>query len=111
MAKTHQKNICRHPNFSKGLAAVGGPQTAAEVCQPGNLVPDSTKQAALLELTVPWEDHLEEAFERKLSKYAGLESNCQQAGWRARCLPVEAGGRRFAACSLAKAYSNLGIEG
>ena len=33
------------------------------------LVSESTKQAVLLELTVPWEDRLEEAFERKLSKY------------------------------------------
>ncbi|KAL7880337.1 hypothetical protein SRHO_G00025910 [Serrasalmus rhombeus] len=32
------------------------------------LVSESTKQAALLEPKVPWEDHLEEAFERKLSK-------------------------------------------
>lgn len=31
---------------------------------------ESTKQVVLLELTVPWEDRLEEAFERKLSKYA-----------------------------------------
>ena len=40
------------------------------------LVSESTKQVVLLELTVPWEDHLEEAFERKLSQYAGLVSDC-----------------------------------
>lgn len=34
------------------------------------LMSESTKQVVLLELTVPWEDRLEEAFERKLSKYA-----------------------------------------
>ncbi|XP_060938981.1 uncharacterized protein LOC133018922 [Limanda limanda] len=75
------------------------------------LVSESTKQAVLLELTVPWEDRLEEAFERKLSKYAGLVSDCQQAGWRARCFPVEVGCRGFAARSLARAFSSLGIEG
>ena len=75
------------------------------------IVSESTKQAVLLELTVPWEDRLEEAFERKLSKYAGLISDCQQAGWRARCLPVEVGCRGFAARSLARAFSILGIEG
>jgi len=64
----------------------------------------------LLELTVPWKDRLKEAFERKLSKYAGLVSNCQKAGWKARCLPMEVGCRGFAACSLARAFSNLGIE-
>ncbi len=35
------------------------------------LLSDSTKQVVLLELTVPWEDRLEEAFERKLAKYEG----------------------------------------
>ncbi|KAK0151167.1 hypothetical protein N1851_007647 [Merluccius polli] len=58
-----------------------------------------------------WEDRLEEAFERKLSKYAGLVSDCHQAGWRARCFPVEVGCRGFAARSLARAFSTLGIEG
>ncbi|XP_061925310.1 uncharacterized protein LOC133664585 [Entelurus aequoreus] len=75
------------------------------------LVSESTKQAVLLELTVPWEDRLEEAFERKLSKYAGLVSDCQQAGWRARCFPVEVGCRGFAARSLVRAFSSLGIDG
>ncbi|XP_031418446.1 uncharacterized protein LOC105897391 [Clupea harengus] len=75
------------------------------------LVSESTKKAVLLELTVPWEDRLEEAFERKLSKYAGLVSDCQQAGWRARCFPVEVGCRGFAARSLARAFSSLDIEG
>ena len=57
-----------------------------------------------------WEDRLEEAFERKLSMYAGLVSDCQQAGCRARCFPVEVGCRGFAARSLARAFSSLGIE-
>jgi len=65
----------------------------------------------LLELTVSWEDRLSEAFERKLSMYAGMVSNCQKAGWRARCLPVEVGCRGFAGCSLVRALSNLAIEG
>ncbi|KAL7871617.1 hypothetical protein SRHO_G00066000 [Serrasalmus rhombeus] len=75
------------------------------------LVSESTKQAVLLELTVPWEAHLEEAFERKLSKYEGLVSDRQQAGWRARCLPVEVGCRGFVAHSMARALSSLGIMG
>ncbi|XP_061896514.1 uncharacterized protein LOC133645675 [Entelurus aequoreus] len=75
------------------------------------LVSESTKQAVLLELTVPWEDRLEEAFERKLSKYAGLVSDCQQAGWRARCFPAEVGCRGFSARSLVRAFSSLGIDG
>ncbi len=65
--------------------------------RPDVLLSESTKQVVLLELTVPWEDHLEEAFERKLAKYKGLVSECRRAGWRARCLPIEVGSRGFAA--------------
>jgi len=54
---------------------------------------------------------LEDAFERKLSKYVGLICNCQKARWRARCLPVEAGCRGFVAGSLVRAFNNLGIKG
>ncbi len=75
------------------------------------LLSESTKQVVLLELTVPWEDRLEEAFERKLAKYEGLVSECRQAGWRARCLPIEVGSRGFAARSLCRAFSLLGIDG
>lgn len=72
------------------------------------LVSESTKQ---VELTVPLKDRLEDAFERKLSKYEGLVSNCKQAGWRVRCIPVEVGCRGFAAYSLAIAFREMGIEG
>ncbi|XP_051969484.1 LOW QUALITY PROTEIN: uncharacterized protein LOC127634119 [Xyrauchen texanus] len=75
------------------------------------LLSESTKQVVLLELTVPWEDRLEEAFERKLTKYEGLVSECRQAGWRARCLPIEVGCRGFIARSLSRALSLLGIDG
>ena len=61
------------------------------------LVSESSKQAVQQELTVPCEDRLEEV--------------SQQAGWRARCFPVEGGCRGFAARSLTSAFSSLGIEG
>ncbi len=75
------------------------------------LLSESTKQGVLLELAVPWEDRLEEAFERKLAKYEGLVSECRQAGWRARCLPIKVGSRGFADRSLCRAFSLLGING
>lgn len=34
-----------------------------------------------MELNIPWEERLEEIFERKLSKYVGLVIDCQQARW------------------------------
>lgn len=39
---------------------------------------ESIKQVLVSALTIPWEDRNEEAFERKLPKYKGLVSSCQQ---------------------------------
>ena len=44
------------------------------------LVPEATKNVVLLELTVPWEERMEEAFERKMEKYEDLVSNCHRQG-------------------------------
>lgn len=70
-----------------------------------------TKQVVLIELTVPWEDRMEEAHERKLKKYQGLILESQQKGWKAWNLPVEVGCRGFAGQSLWRALGVLGIEG
>ncbi|XP_078608663.1 uncharacterized protein LOC144880403 [Branchiostoma floridae x Branchiostoma japonicum] len=49
-----------------------------------NLRPDiviwsaKTRQVVILELTVPWEDRLEEAFERKAEKYSELKQSCMR---------------------------------
>ena len=75
------------------------------------LFSEASKQVAMLELTVPWEERMEEASERKREKYAELVEECRRRGWRARCLPIEVGGRGFAGKSLCKAYSLLGITG
>ena len=75
------------------------------------LFSDSTKQVVLLELTVPWEEHMEEAFERKLGKYQDLLDNCRVNGWRTYCFPVEIGCRGFAGQSTIRALTRLGITG
>ncbi|KAG1953648.1 hypothetical protein F2P79_009189 [Pimephales promelas] len=51
----------------------------------------ATRQVALIELTVPWEERIEEAHERKLGKYQSLITESQQRCWRAWNLPVERG--------------------
>ena len=56
----------------------------------------SSRQVLLLELTFPWEDRIEEANERKRSKYQELVEQCQRGGWKARCEPIEVGCRGFA---------------
>ncbi len=75
------------------------------------LVSEATKQLILLELTVPWEERMEEAQGRKWEKYQELVENCRRNGWRTRCMPVEVGSRGFASHSLSKAYSMLDITG
>ncbi|XP_049324773.1 uncharacterized protein LOC125789951 [Astyanax mexicanus] len=71
----------------------------------------SSKQVLLLELTVPWEDRMEEANERKRLKYQELVEECQRKGWKAHCVPIEVGCRGFAARSLCKTYTLLGVTG
>ena len=46
---------------------------------------------AMLELTVPWKERLEEARERKKLKYQGLVDDCRDNNWRVLCLQVEVG--------------------
>ncbi|XP_056314571.1 uncharacterized protein LOC130229674 [Danio aesculapii] len=70
-----------------------------------------TKQVVLIELTIPWEERMEEAHERKLKKYQSLILESQENGWRAWNLPVEVGCRGFAGQSLWRALGWLGIEG
>ncbi|XP_075904972.1 uncharacterized protein LOC142903304 [Nelusetta ayraudi] len=69
----------------------------------------SSRQVLMLELTVPWEDRIEEANERKRSKYQELVEQCQQGGWKARCEPIEVGCRGFGA--LCREFTQLGITG
>ncbi|XP_061878077.1 uncharacterized protein LOC133630482 [Entelurus aequoreus] len=71
----------------------------------------ASKQVILLELTVPWEDRMEEANERKSAKYSQLVEECRSNGWRAMCRPVEVGCRGFVGKSLCRAYRMLGITG
>jgi len=82
-----------------------------------NLRPDiimysrRTKQLVLIELTVPWEDRVEEAQERKLQKYQELVTNCRERGWKTRNCPVEVGRRGFIAESMWRTLGFLGVVG
>ena len=75
------------------------------------LVSESTKNIVIMELTVPWEDRLEEAHERKRTKYERLVINCREQGWKARCMPIQVGCRGFVGHSLHRALSVRGITG
>lgn len=66
-----------------------------------NLQPDLVLWSSFLcstlivELMVPWEDAVGEAYERKSLKYSELVADREQRGWRTRVFPVEVGCRGF----------------
>lgn len=69
------------------------------------LFSETSKQIILLELTVPWEDRIEEANEKRRAKYTGLVEDYRSNRWRTRCEPIEVGCRGFVGRSLCRAYS------
>ncbi|XP_078118984.1 uncharacterized protein LOC144525794 [Sander vitreus] len=82
-----------------------------------NLRPDLVLWSALLklvyiiELTVPWEGAVEEAYERKRLRYAELAADAQQEGWNAKVCPVEVGCRGFVATSTSRLLREMGVRG
>nr|XP_061825268.1 uncharacterized protein LOC133612115 [Nerophis lumbriciformis] len=71
----------------------------------------STKTVIMVELTVPWEEGMEAAFERKRDEYLELASECAQAGWRPFTYPVEVGCRGYTGASTQRLLKSLGIKG
>ena len=69
------------------------------------------KSALLVELTVPWEEGLEAAHERKRAKYADLVAECREGGWSTRLYPVEVGARGFVGDSTTRLLKDLGLRG
>ncbi|XP_029688563.1 uncharacterized protein [Takifugu rubripes] len=75
------------------------------------IISEASKHLIMLELTVPWEERIEEANERKCAKYQELVEECRGRGWRTFYEPIEVGCRGFAGRSLCKAFGRLGITG
>ena len=81
-----------------------------------NLRPDlvfwstSLKTVYIIELTVPWENSMEEAYECEKLRYADLASETMQSGWNANVYPVEVGCRGFVASSTIRLLKDLGIH-
>ena len=70
---------------------------------------ESRKTVIVVELTVPWEDRLEEAHELKKTKYEGLMQEARANGWTAHIFPVEVGCRGFPARSVRWMLKTLGM--
>ena len=58
------------------------------------------KCLAMVELTVPSESRCGKAYERKAEKYAELQEQCREKGWRTWLHPVEIGARGFLAVAV-----------
>ena len=53
------------------------------------------KVIRFVELTIPWETNIDDAWLRKDSRYGPLVESCEDLGWEAHCLPIEVGARGF----------------
>lgn len=72
---------------------------------------ETSKQLIMLELTMPWEECVEEANKRKHAKYQELVEECRDKGWKTVYEPIEVGCRGFAGRSLCKVLTQLSIRG
>lgn len=75
------------------------------------LWPVPTRSVIMVELTVPWEERIDAAFERKKERYSDLAAECRPAGWKATVFPAEVGCRGFAGTSTLRLMTSLGITG
>ncbi|KAK0143149.1 hypothetical protein N1851_018733 [Merluccius polli] len=88
------------------------PQHIATSLRPDMIITsEASRQLIILELTVPWEERIEEANERKRTKYQDLVEEWRERGWRTCDEPMEVGCRGFAGRSLCKVLSCLGVTG
>jgi hypothetical protein len=70
---------------------------------------DSAKSVIIVELTVPWEENMEEAFERKKLRYENLRAECEEKGWKCQVMPIEVGCRGFIGRTTASYLTRLGL--
>lgn len=71
----------------------------------------AAKLAYVMELTVPWEEGVEEAYERKKTKYSDLAAEASQNGWKTLIFPVEVGSRGYVATSTTSLLKKMGVRG
>lgn len=113
----HESGRLRGANDWEMRVDLGGKLVVPQEIVSTNLRPDlvlwstSQQRVYFIELTVPWEDSVEEAYERKKLKYADLAAEAEQRGWKARVCPVEVGCRGFIARSTLSLLGELGISG
>lgn len=75
------------------------------------LYSESKRIVYFIELTVPFEDEVDGAYERKRLKYADLVAEVRERGWQAYIRPVEVGARGFVAKSTTRLLAEFGFRG
>ena len=63
----------------------------------------------VIELTVPFEENFDWAYQRKLENYEDLREQCVRNGWITNVFPIEVGCRSFIANSTSVFLTNLGL--
>ena len=70
---------------------------------------DTVKRVIIVELNVPWEENMEEAFERKKLRYENLRMECEDKGWACQVMPIEVGCRGFIGRTTTSYLTRLGL--
>jgi hypothetical protein len=70
---------------------------------------ESTRQIIIVELTIPAEEGMADAHNRKLSRYESLVATCFSQGWSPVLLPIEIGCKGFVGFSFIKCCKKLGF--
>jgi hypothetical protein len=73
------------------------------------LLDEVHNRVVLGELTVPWEDGIAEAHERKLLRYEELVAEIRERGFSCQLVAFEVGCRGFTAASLKKFLNVAGV--
>lgn len=71
---------------------------------------ETVKEAIMMELTVPWEENIAWAHERKLNRYENLRAECIEKGWKCEVYAVEVGCRGFLGRSATSFLEYIGIN-
>lgn len=69
------------------------------------------REVHMIKLTIPWEEGMAAAHERKHLKYSNLAVECQEVGWRARVYPVKVGSRGFVGKAAVHLHPKCWVDG
>lgn len=93
----------------EGVRIIFSSEIAVITLQPDLVLLSKSRQhACIIELTVPWEDVIDE---RKKLHYSNLAAEAGAKAWKVKVRPVEVGCRGFVASSTTKLLNEKGVGG